>query len=192
MINLVHFETIKQLNFTLDLAEELYKMRRVDGFFILVILIVVSLGAVFYFMSTSKSYIDNNPQQLAQLKRQKELVLVQRQLVEIKNKNIERHIASINSHSGQEMPENAQDLFSKIKKTCLMDISSSYCLNQIEAMVTQFPDTIWAGESMLILIESYQANQETRKSVELIKILKDRFSEHKIIQSKIDFFEKRI
>ena len=174
-------------------------MKRIDAFFILIVLIVMALGYTFYYTSTSKYFFDNNPKMQAEFERQRQLGILQKELAllnENKNKG-QRSIASIRANEALTpevvafKPETAEQHFASLQETCSLNPDLPDCLSEIDLVITQFPETVWAAESMLVLLDIYQQNNENRRSMELVKVLRTRFAQYANVQAKVNYYEKK-
>lgn len=174
-------------------------MKRIDAFFILIVFIVMALGYTFYYTSTSQSYFDNNPKLQAQFERQKQLAVLKKELAQLNERKqvVSRSIASIPPTAAvvpevvSFKPETAEQHFAALKETCTLNTDQPECLSEIDLVITQYPETVWAAESMLVLLDIYQKNNESRRSVELVKILRTRFAQYANVQAKVNYYEKK-
>lgn len=199
----MHRLNMRRLNFTHWLAEE-PSMKRIDAFFSLNIILVGVLTYTYYFASQSLDYFENNPKLKARFERQKELKLLNSEMAELakQNKQVERSMASIHnaevevvnsiSHSSADVNDLARKYYSKAKDNCYQPKKEAECITSIDTLVSQFPETIWAGESLLLLTEVYYRNNKNAQILDLIKILKTDFKQYKSVQLKVDYLEKQI
>lgn len=186
---------MRQLNFRLDLAEELC-MKRVgqffDGFMVLVLVIIAALGSVQYYVATSKTYIENNPELTAQIERQKELAVLKAELEKIQAAQQIKPSREIASVSAPPIMDQAEQHFAKLKMECDQKDVSPVCLDQIDLMISQYPETLWAAESMVVLADIYTKTNESRRAVDLLKVLRARFAGYPTVQAKVNYIEKRL
>ncbi|MBY0452084.1 MAG: hypothetical protein K2P92_03545 [Bdellovibrionaceae bacterium] len=174
-------------------------MKRIDAFFILIVFIVMALGYTFFYASTSKDFFENNPKLQAQFERQRQLARLQKELAELNEKRAgaSRGIASLPPVQGVVpeavtfKPETAEQHFATLKEICGLNDEQPECLSEIDLVITQFPETVWAAESMLVLLDIYQKNHESRRSVELVKIIRTRFGQFAHVQAKVNYYEKK-
>ncbi len=172
-------------------------MKRIDAFFILIVLIVMALGYTFYYTSTSKYFFDNNPKMQAEFERQRQLGILQKELALLNEKKGQRSIASIRANEALRpeavafKPETAEQHFASLQETCSLNPDLPDCLSEIDLVITQFPETVWAAESMLVLLDIYQQNNENRRSMELVKVLRTRFAQYANVQAKVNYYEKK-
>lgn len=177
-------------------------MKRFDSFLAINILIIAVLSYVYYYANTSLDHFANNPNLQAQLKRSQELKLLQADLNEInrKNKSLSRGLASIKKTSTESLfvassaldtNEVARVIYSKAKEACYKPYAEMDCINHIDTLVTQFPESIWAGESLLLLSEIYLKNNKSSQALDLIKLLKVEFHQFKSIQAKVEYLENQ-
>lgn len=174
-------------------------MKRIDAFFILIVFIVMGLGYAYFYTSTSKDFFENNPKLQAQFERQRQLAVLQKELAELNQKRsgASRGLASL--PPGQEVvpehvtfkPETAEQHYANLKEICGLNADQPECLSEIDLVITQYPETVWAAESMLVLLDIYQKNNENRRSMELVKIIRTRFSQFANVQAKVNYYEKK-
>lgn len=199
----MHCLIVRRLNFTHGLAEE-PSMKRIDAFFSLNIILVGVLSYTYYFASQSLDYFEKNPALKARYERQKELNVLNAELRELaqENKQIERSMASLHpsevevvnsiSHSSSDVNDLARKYYSKAKENCYQPKKEAECIASIDTLVSQFPESIWAGESLLLLTELYHRNNRGAQIFDLIKILKTDFKQYKSVQLKVDYLEKQL
>ena len=179
-------------------------MKRIDAFLALNIIIVGVLTYIYFFASTSLDYFEKNPALKAKYERQKELNTLNKELSALtKNqKPVERSTASINpadaevvgsiSHLSIDANDLARSYYSKAKEDCNQKAKETECLASIDVLITQFPESIWAGESLLLLTEIYHRNNRDSQISDVIKILKTDFKQYKSVQLKVEYLEKQL
>ncbi len=179
-------------------------MKRIDSFFSLNIFLVGVLTYTYFFASKSLDYFDTNPELKARYERQKELKLLKDEISQLakENKQIERSMASIRhtdievvnsvGHSSSDVNDLARKYYSKAKENCYQPKKEAECMANIDTLVSQFPESIWAGESLLLLTELYYRNNRNAQILDLIKILKTDFKQYKSVQLKVDYLEKQL
>lgn len=85
----------------------------------------------------------------------------------------------------------AHAYFSKAEISCATYlIKENSCLADIEILVNQFPDSVWAGEALIVLSTVYTKQKRYKEATSLIRIVKDEFSNDKHLLSKADQLEK--
>lgn len=174
-------------------------MKRIDAFFILILLIVMALGYAYYDTVTSPKYFENNPKLQAQFERQRELLILQKELAQINEKRNQQKRAMASVRPTETIvpetitfvPETAEEHFASLKEICTVNADNPECLSEIDLVITQFPESVWAAESMLVLLDIYQKNNESRRSMELVKILRTRFAQFAAVQAKVNYYEKK-
>lgn len=188
---------MRRLNFAQILTEEL-SMKKLNGFLALNVVIISVLGYTYYYAANSLNYFENNPALKAKYERNLQLKNLAKELDTLSEKNLcARMPASLKnrdafSSSGSLDPnEQARHIFSEAQTTCNQKLSEVDCLSSIDLVISQFPDTIWAGESLLLLTEVYQKNKKTAQFDDVIKILKTNFKDFKSLQSKVNYIEKQ-
>lgn len=68
----------------------------------------------------------------------------------------------------------AQAEYEKINLICNQKLESD-CMNEIELIVSQFPDSNWTAKSLLLLSHYYYKQNRTAESKSLIKIIRTEF-----------------
>jgi len=199
----MHRLKTRRLNFTHWLAEE-PSMKRIDSFFMLNIFLVGVMSYTYFFASKSLDYFETNPKLKARFERQKELKLLDDEMARLakQNKQVERSMASIRhvetevvhsiSHSTSDVNDLARKYYAKAKDSCYQPKKEAECMANIDTLVTQFPESIWTGESLLLLTELYYRNNRNSQILDVIKILKTDFKQYKSVQLKVDYLEKQM
>jgi hypothetical protein len=177
--------------------------RKPDGFIITIITLVCLLGSIYYIAGSSFDNFENNKNLQARLERQKKLTSLMKKLDSLakSNEGQSREPASISDkEKGPEFVIDSQlqaDKISQIfyeeaKTRCYEPNKEIECLNTIDKIVTQFPDSVWAGESLLILSDFYYRTHRTAEAREVVYILKNEFKNVKSIQDKVTIVERAI
>ena len=195
---------LSRLNFAHCLAEE-PSMKRFDSFLALNIILVLVLSYTFFYASNSLNYFENNPILKAKFERSKDLQILKKELNELAaaNKPNSRQVASINpiektevvnsiGHSSPDVSELARKYFAAAKQSCYQPQQEMECLNNIDVVISQFPESIWAGESLVLLTELYQKNNKEKQAEDLLKILKSDFKSYPSVQVKVNYLEKKV
>jgi nicotinamide riboside kinase len=191
---------IERLNFAHCLAEE-PSMKRVDSFFSLIIFIVGSLGCTFYYAHNSLDYFENNPSLKAKYERTVKLKALNKELKDLNKtpKSISRQVASIDSAKENSEVVTALDsqaaakkYYSKIRSVCFEPSKEMECLTHIDLVVSQFPETVWAAESLIILVEIYHQNSRDKQAQDVLHILKEEFKKFPSVQAKVNYLEGQI
>jgi hypothetical protein len=177
-------------------------MKRVDSFFSLIIFLVGALSYTFYYAHTSLDYFENNPELKAKYERTIQLKALNKELKEIKQKSqqsVSRAVASIDAKSDKvvigsalDTQEAAKRYYSQVRASCFEPSKEMECLSNIDLVVSQFPETVWAAESLLILTEIYQQNNRNKQAVDVINILKNEFRSYPTVQSKVSYLEEQL
>lgn len=186
-----------RLNFVRDLAEEL-SMKKFDGFLALNIVIVAVLSYTYYYSANTLNYFEKNPALKAKYERGLKLQVLAKELKVLAEKNKTARVPASLGKANEVIVEPALDsngearrIFSDAQTSCNQKLSETECLNNIDIVISQFPDTIWAGESLLLLTEVYQKNKKINQIADVIKILKTDFKGFKSLQVKVNYLEKQ-
>lgn len=177
-------------------------MKRVDSFFSLIIFLVGALGYTFYYAHNSLDYFENNPNLKAKYERTVQLKALNKELKDIHKKNptsISRQVASVDPAresltigTALDNQAAAKKYYSKIRSVCFEPSKEMECLTHIELVVSQFPETVWAAESLIILTEIYHQNRRDKQAQDVLHILKEEFKNFPTVQSKVNYLEGQI
>lgn len=174
-------------------------MKRVDSFFSLIIFLVGALGYTFYYAHNSLDYFENNPTLKAKYERTVQLKALNKELKDIHKKNpasVSRQVASIDASKDNYVVGSALDTqtvakkyYSKVRAVCFEPTKEMECLTSIDLVVSQFPETVWAAESLIILTEIYHQNRRDKQAQDVLNILKQEFKNYPTVQSKVNYLE---
>ena len=192
---------IERLNFAHCLAEE-PSMKRVDSFFSLIIFLVGVLSYTFYYAHNSLDYFENNPILKAKYDRTVKLKALDKELKAMREKtptSVSRQIASIDNSkenyvvgSALNNQDAAKKYYSKVRSLCFEPSKEMDCLTSIDLVVSQFPETVWAAESLIILTEIYHQNRRDKQAQDVLQILKHEFKQFPTVQNKVNYLEGQI
>lgn len=85
----------------------------------------------------------------------------------------------------------AEAYFGKAEISCATYlIKENSCLGDIEILVSQFPESVWAGEGLIVLSTVYSKQKRYKEASSLIKIVKNEFADQKKLLVKADQLEK--
>lgn len=190
---LMHCLILIRLNFDHILAEE-PSMKRPDGFLILILFIVASLGAIFYSSSRSLSYFETHPELQAKFERNKKLLSLNQKLQNLKARedSVSRDPASINPEPALFGTDMAKHYYSKAKVACYEASQEIECVKDIELIVTQFPSSIWSAEALILLTDVYYRNNKLSQARDIVRVLKTQFKNFDSIQGKVEYLEKQL
>ncbi|WP_148284955.1 hypothetical protein [Pseudobdellovibrio exovorus] len=180
-------------------------MKKLDSFLIAIAVIMTLLGGVYYYAANSMSYFDD-PVIQSMLERQIQLRQLEKKLHVIdvktaKSKAVSRAIASIPQNSAvgdvvldsSATPEKmAKKFYEEAKMKCYQEGQEKACIQTIDKVVSHFPESIWAGESLVLLTDYYYRTARLKQAREVVQILKDEFSHSTDIQSKVAIIERVI
>ena len=85
----------------------------------------------------------------------------------------------------------AEAMFQKSMVFCHLKQKESLCFSEIENLVTQFPDSKWAGESLVELSEIYTHLKRFSEAESVISIVRAEFSHDKVVLSRLNKIEKK-
>lgn len=177
-------------------------MKRVDSFFSLIIFLVGALGYTFYYAHNSLDYFESNPTLKAKYERTVQLKALNKELKDIRKKSppsVSRQVASIDpSKEGYvvgtaiDNQDAAKKYYTKVRSSCFEPSKEIECLTNIDLVVSQFPETVWAAESLIILTEIYHQNRRAKQAQEVLYILKQEFKQFPSVQSKVSYLEGQL
>jgi hypothetical protein len=177
-------------------------MRKPDAFLICHVMIVAVL-AVLYFLSErhfAKYDADLAFQQKVQ-QRQRFLLLtgdLQNVQKAEKKQPSERGPAALmpfdqqNLQWGAELQKQAEILYTDAQKYCYEFNGELSCLEVIEKVVTHFPETVWAGKSLLILGDFYHRTKRFEQARDIVSILKSEFGKKPELRKKTALLERAL
>ena len=85
----------------------------------------------------------------------------------------------------------AEAYFAKAEVSCATYLKKeNTCLSDIEVLISQFPDSVWAGEGLIVLSWVYAKQKRYKEAESLIGIVKSEFSGQKKLISKAQQIEK--
>lgn len=84
----------------------------------------------------------------------------------------------------------AEALFQKTVVSCKIKQKEAVCFNDIEALVSQFPESKLAGESLVMLIEIYHKLKRFKEAESVIKVVKTEFSKERELIQRLSQLEK--
>lgn len=181
-------------------------MKKIDGFFVTILILVTVLAGIFYYSYKSLNYFENNPELQAKLERKKSLINLAEKIKKIKQANLSvavssRNIASIPTEKqetdftvdgrivGKEL---AEEYYLSAKAQCYELNKELDCLGTISKAVTHFPESDWTAESLVMLIDYYYRTKRISEAREILKVLKQDFKSNKSIQQKVIVIERHI
>lgn len=85
----------------------------------------------------------------------------------------------------------AQAYFLKAELSCATYlIKENSCLSEIEVLISQFPESTWAGEGLFVLSAVYSKQKRYKEANSLLKIIKTEFPGQKSLLVKANQLEK--
>lgn len=173
------------------------------GFAITISVILLALGVVYYHTANSTSYVEHDPVLNSMIERKIELMNLQKKLqtIEQETQSAERSPAAIAPTAGLQeefaIDDGAGEAFAKaqferLKKSCYEAGQELECVSTVERVVTHFPESVWAAESLVVLTDYYYRTRRMTQAHELVDILKREFRHLPQIQDKVRIIEKVI
>ncbi len=171
-------------------------MNKVDSFFVLILVLLSGLAVTY----KSAQYDLGDAQLLTSENRfLKNKIL----LLELKQKDLELGGRGlINRRSLASIPDNknaveldrtvlAEGLFKEASSQCGQLGKNISCLEKIDAVVTQFPESKWAGQSLVLLTGIYIKQKKYEQAAELVKIVRNEFKDEPEVLKKLKEIEKK-
>ncbi len=203
-----------RLNFDHLLAEE-PNMNKEVPFLIMIILLLSGFYITYKTAEFQYSGAHFEKQKNQQLVRQLEQLQLKEKVAQIEKENLSRasglqrnsrSIASISHVTKNQMAVKptkfdankelmdsaslAESFYRKAKLNCEKYKKEDVCTKNIEIVITQFPETRWAGESLLLLGRLYLKTRHTERAREVLQIVKREFKDDKEIQLKLSQMER--
>lgn len=189
-------------------------MKKPDGFSLTIGTILLALGLVYYHLATSPSYVENDPVLSAMVERRLSIQKLQHKLQSIEGATARqsgeaaagarRTPASVRpgsrlqdefeveSGGADDAAAVAEHEYRQAKISCYKPGAELECINQIDRIVTHFPESRWAAESLVLLTDYYYRTKRLPQARELVRILKEDFRHLPEIQEKVVIIEKVI
>lgn len=104
-------------------------------------------------------------------------------------KKLKRKTASVQD-SNRDPDKAAQAIYNQIDISCDKDISSK-CLEGIDQIVTNYPNSKWAAKSLLLLSHLYFVKDKKDEAKKLIYIVRQEFKSYEDFNSDIQKLSKR-
>lgn len=202
-----------RLNFEQLLAEE-PNMGKVDGFLITIIILIAGVFVIYKTAEFQFSGVQYEKEKNKILLHQIEQLKLKDQVSAFEKKQDDestlleptgsrkRNIASLGPvksfkfapiDSNKELLDSsalAESFFNKAKLNCEKYKKEDVCTQNIDIVLTQFPETRWAGESLLLLSRLYMKTRHLERAREVLNIVRREFKYDKDLQSKLAQVER--
>lgn len=176
--------------------------KKPDGFIVMIAGIVATLAFFYFYADYSFGRLDRDQHLSELLQKRQNLLGLMKQLDNIQKETAsqKREIASVppqqrNSEFAVDSFDSeriAQSFYTQAQKDCYQLGHEAECLNNIETVVSQFPESYWAGESLVILGDFYHRTNRAEQAREIVKILKKDFRTYADLQKKADIIERAV
>jgi len=184
---------LKRLNFEQAPAEK-SSMNRIDPFFVLVIVLLSGLAVTF---NASQYGLGDVQLQAAENRYLKNKV----KILELKQKDFEfktsalhspsRGLASASDTSFEVDPEKlAEKLYKEVVELCINRKKDLLCLDKVDSVLTQFPESKWAGKTLVVLTGRYVKEKRYEQAADLVKIVRGEFKSEPEVQALLKDVEK--
>ncbi len=184
---------MKRLNFA-HLPAEKSSMNKIDSFFVLILVLVSGLTVIYkaaeYDLGDARLLISENQKLQNKVKilelKQKDLEL------SLARKRIDREIASLPSGIAVELnpAKIAEELYREAHAQCLRPKKDSNCLDRIDTLISQFPDSKWAGKSLVLLTGIYLKEKNFDEAAQLVNVVRLQFKNQPEVLRDLKEFEK--
>ena len=105
-----------------------------------------------------------------------------------------KEILSVTKKISQSSADNhllAQALYENSRVWCQFKLNEEQCFTETETLISQFPESKWAGEALLNLYEIYMKLRKYPEAAAVIKTAKLEFSKESHILQRISELEKK-
>lgn len=175
-------------------------MKKIDGFVITILILVGLLAGVYYFAYSSLNYFENNEVLKTKYERKKNLNSLAKKLQKLDARSRLDSASRAPAAVSPELPEMiitdarqlAREYFSIAKVKCYELNSELECLQIIEQAVTQYPESIWTGQALVLLTDFYYRTKRLAQAREILSILQHDFKNDKAIQEKVLIIERHL
>lgn len=179
-------------------------MKKFDWFFFTIISLVLALSGIFYFSAQHLNQFENNAALKAKFERQQSLINLKNKLENLARaeKSQQRTIASIPETTKTDFEadiektlnpdELAKKFYMQAKNKCYEQHQEIECIKIIDTSVSQFPDSEWTAESLVLLTDFYYRTKRTGQAKQVLNVLKTEFKNNKSIQNKVTIIERHL
>ncbi len=175
-------------------------MKKVDGFVITILILVSVLAGVYYYAHSSLNDFEDNEVLKTKYERKKNLNNLARKLQKLDVRGrldaTNRAPAAVQAELPVQITTDARllarEYFSIAKQKCYELQSELECLQTIEQAVTQYPESAWTGQALVLLTDFYYRTKRLTQAREILTILKQDFRNDKAIQEKVVIIERHL
>lgn len=172
-------------------------LRKPDAFLICHVMIVAFLATFYLLSQRSFSKLDSDTAFQEKVRHKQRLLALASdlQIVQKNSQNTLRAPAAIHPNEDQlqeALQRQAAVFYAAAEKSCYEFNRELDCLETIEKIVTHFPESVWAGRSLLILGDFYHRTQRYEKAQDVVAILKSDFKSYREIQKKLPLLERAL
>lgn len=167
---------------------------------ITILILVGLLAGVYYYAYSSLNYFENNEVLKTKYERKKNLNSLAKKLQKLEARNrldsANRAPAAVSTEFPVQVTTDARllarEYFSIAKVKCYELKSELECLQIIEQAVTQYPESAWTGQALVLLTDFYYRTKRLSQAREILGILKHDFRNDKAIQEKVLIIERHL
>jgi hypothetical protein len=179
-------------------------MKKFDWFFFTIIALVLSLSGVFLYSYKYLNHFESDADLRAKFERNQSLLSLKKKLKSIaaNEKNQQRQIASISKQIQTEFENDienlidgellAQRFYIQAKTKCYEENQEIECIKIIDTAVSQFPQSVWTAEALVLLTDFYYRTKRTELARDVLNVLKTDFKNYDSIQSKVLIIERHL
>ncbi len=169
--------------------------------------LVAALAGVYHYAASSLNYFEENSDLKAKYERRKNLDDLEKKMLAVEMKTrlgAQKRIpaAVSSSENGRDNLTTeaesaepkllAKQYFERAKDKCYELNSELVCLRIIEQAVSQYPESEWTGQSLVLLTDFYFRTKRLVQAREILKILKQDFKNYKSVQEKVIVIERHL
>lgn len=169
-------------------------MNKIDPFFVLIVVLLSGITVVF---NASQYGLGDARLQAAENHYLKNKI----KILELKQKDLEfkksaasgtassRHLASV---EGPEIDpaKIAEKLYQDVVEQCINRKKDLLCLDKVDAILTQFPESKWSGKTLVVLTGRYIKEKRYDQAADLVQIVRSEFKGEPEVQSLLKEVEK--
>lgn len=154
-------------------------MNRIDPFFVIIILLLsglaITYNASYYGLGDAQLQAAEN----VYLKNKIKILELKQKDLEFKNSrgrnaSYSRSMASV---EGPEVDPNkiGEKLYKEVVEQCINRKKDLLCLDKVDSVLTQFPESKWAGKALVVLTDRYIKEKRYEQAADLVQIVRSEF-----------------
>lgn len=84
----------------------------------------------------------------------------------------------------------AENLYKEVVEQCIKRKKDLICLDKVDSVLTQFPESKWAGKTLVVLTDRYIKEKRFEQAADLVQIVRKEFKSDPEVQSLLAQMEK--